>query len=193
MRLTSAPAWWEEYLVDLPNMAKGNWKIEKFEVPEMSMERLYFAMQGRPVDPGFYTRLSYNGQVVMSDTPAEIRDHFSIISRASGRVLLHGLGIGMVLKAILRKSEVTAVDVVEKSVEVLEMVRPYYSDRRVTYHLADALTKVWPRGVRWDIVWHDIWDTISEDNLGGMKLLHRRFGRRCDWQGSWGRAWLNRK
>jgi hypothetical protein len=28
------------------------------------------------------------------------------------------------------------------------------------------------------------------DNLEDMHKLHRRFGRRADWQGSWGRSFL---
>jgi hypothetical protein len=42
-------------------------------------------------------------------------------------------------------------------------------------------------GARFGAIWHDIWDSICEDNLDQMKTLHRRYGRRCDWQGSWGR------
>ena len=37
---------------------------------------------------------------------------------------------------------------------------------------------------------HDIWDDICLDNLETMATLHRKYGRRCDWQGSWKRDWL---
>jgi hypothetical protein len=56
---------------------------------------------------------------------------------------------------------------------------------RLTIHHGDALTYKWPVGTRWTVAWHDIWDTICEDNLPDMNRLHRRFGRRVDWQGSW--------
>jgi hypothetical protein len=34
-------------------------------------------------------------------------------------------------------------------------------------------------------VWHDIWLDLCTDNLEGMGKLHRKYGRRTDWQGSW--------
>jgi spermidine synthase len=121
----------------------------------------------------------------MSDTPAEMRDHYAPARMARGSCLLNGLGIGMVLKAVLKKPEVTDVTVVELSREVLDMVSPHYGDQRVTFVCADAMTYSPPRGKRYQMVWHDIWDYICADNLPEMRRLHRKYGRRADWQGSW--------
>jgi hypothetical protein len=71
---------------------------------------------------------------------------------------------------------------------VIALVGPHYArDPRVTIHHADAYTIRWPVGIRWDVAWHDIWADMCEDNLPGMATLHRRYGRRVEWQGSWGR------
>jgi hypothetical protein len=35
------------------------------------------------------------------------------------------------------------------------------------------------------VAWHDVWANICEDNLPLMARLHRRYGRRVNWQGSW--------
>ncbi len=59
---------------------------------------------------------------------------------------------------------------------------------RLTIHEDDALTRKWPTGTRWTVVWHDIWRDICTDNLPEMARLHRSFGRRCDWQDSWSKS-----
>ena len=56
------------------------------------------------------------------------------------------------------------------------------------FHQADALEYKPPRGEQYDVVWHDIWPNICTDNLPEMHKLHRKYGRRCNWQGSWCRA-----
>jgi hypothetical protein len=67
-------------------------------------------------------------------------------------------------------------------------VAPHIGDDRLRVIHADALKWMPPKVMRWSVVWHDIWDDISVDNLNEMTKLHRRYGRRCDWQGSWCRA-----
>lgn len=182
-----------QYQVDLPEVCIGHWKIEKFEVPEHSVEGLRCALAGRPIDPGKYTRLMRGDFLIMSDTPAEIQDCLPIIHRAKGRVLLNGLGLGMVLNACLMKSEVISVDVVEIDANLIKLMRPFYRDKRVKFHLGDALTFKFSKGTTWDVIWHDIWDDICSDNLKEMRLLHRRYGKHCIWQGSWCRTECERR
>lgn len=160
--------------VDLPEMEKGEWKVEKFTT----------LLRRAPVGETF-TRLRRNGTLVMTDTPAEMSDHSSAVRRAKGSCLISGLGIGMVLKNILLKPEVTDVTVVEISQDLIDLIAPYYQDERVTFVCADILTWKPPKGKRYNMVWHDIWDTICTDNLPEMATLHRRYGRKTDWQGSW--------
>lgn len=185
----------EERKVSVPEGRSGSWTVERFTVDGKDVECLRLSMAGRSLPPGTYTRLMRGGSLVMSDTPAEWRDHIGPINRASKpearTVLLHGLGIGMVLGAILRFPHITSVDVVEKSEDVLRLVGPTYaSDARLSLHHGDAMTHPWPAGKRWDVVWHDIWDDICADNWPDIHRLHRRFGRRSGWQGSWSRAWM---
>jgi hypothetical protein len=56
----------------------------------------------------------------------------------------------------------------------------------VSIHHADAREKRWPKGRRFDVVWHDIWPTLSPANLDGMSALVRRYASRPDWQACWG-------
>jgi len=188
--------WWEKFKVDVPRGQVGDWAVETFRVSydEAKWHQLTMLFNGagsRGIFPGTYTRLTHNQRVVMSDTPAEIKDHLEIIRMAEGQVLLNGLGLGLVLRACLLKSEVDHVTVIEIAPEVIELVEPHWHrwfGDRFTVHQADALTWKPPKNTRYDVCWHDIWDELCSENLPEMHKLHRRYGHRCDWQGSWSRA-----
>lgn len=214
--------WYEEYKVDVPEGACGAWRIERFEITEQeaafSRVRAALGRSRELVDAGIYTKLVGPTGLFMSDTPTEISDHLGFIYRAKGRVLIHGLGLGMAAAACLRKPEVTHVTVIEKAQEVIDLVGPWLAcvaageplatlrddvaarlarseihAPRLSVLCDDAFTWKPPRGERWDVVWHDVWQDLSPDNLPEMHRLHRRFGRRCGWQESWGRAEAERQ
>jgi hypothetical protein len=176
--------------VSVPEGSRGAWTVRRFVVSPEDAERtkLQAMMRGRGyVPPGTYTELHHARRgVVMSDTPDEMRDHRFAVHKAKGHVLVNGLGIGMVLAAILKKPEVTAVTVVEIDQDVIDLVGPYYlDDARVSIVHASAYDYQPPKGLRYGAVWHDIWDDICGDNLAGMTKLKRKYGRRTDWQGCW--------
>jgi hypothetical protein len=171
-------------LVSLPEGRRGPWAVRRVTVDRAPMRP---DRKGPP--PGTYTMLTHDLRgVVMSDTPDERRDHLVFVLKAHGHVLINGLGLGMCLAAVLARSEVTRATVVEADEDVIALVgRHYVGDPRVEIVHADAYDYAPPRGVRYGAVWHDIWDAISSDNLPGMTRLHRKYGRRTDWQGSWAR------
>ncbi len=178
--------------IDVPDGEKGEWKVETFHVTEADSKlfNLRAAFQGgnRGMLPGTYKKLTRNGKIIMSNTAAEIRDHalFISVAKQGSHVLINGLGLGVALKAILDSPHVLSVTVIEKSEEVLALVAEHYQiDKRVTVIHADAFSFIPPKGQRYNAVWHDIWDDICSDNLAEMTKLHRKYGRRTDWQGSW--------
>ena len=171
--------------VNLPEMKKGKWSVEHFNVDR---EDWRSALRGRSVPLGkTFTRLMRGNTLVMSDTPAEKRDHESAYYRAKGHCLVNGLGIGMIIKNLLAKDGVTKVTVVEISQDLIDLIAPHYQDPRLTIVCANALDYQPPKGERYGMVWHDIWDSICADNLEDMRKLHHKYGRCCDWQGSWAR------
>lgn len=181
-----------EITIDVPDGKCGDWAVETFTV---SIENANFHnlrssfRSGRYITPGTYKRLVRGNKTIMSNTPSEIRDHIVFIHKAKGNVLINGLGLGMVLKAVLEKPEVTYVTIIENSEDVINLVGPSYINHpKVKIIFADALEYVPPKYVRYNTVWHDIWDDICSDNLDQMKKLHRKYGRRSDWQGSWCRG-----
>lgn len=176
--------------VTVPEGSAGLWTVERFTIgdPRSDLGAMQIAFDGRYCQPGTYTRLIHMHRgVVMSDTMAERDDHHSFVRNATGHCLINGLGIGMCLAAILRKDSVTKVTVVEVDKDIIDLVSPHYSDPRVNIVHCSAFDYQPPKGERYGAVWHDIWDSICEDNLPEMERLHRKYGRRADWQGSWGK------
>lgn len=154
-------------------------------------------MAGRYCPEGTYTGLYCKGRgVIMSDTPDEIRDHYSAIMEATGHVLINGLGLGVVLQAVARKPEVTKVTVIEISSDVIQLVGFHYQQMfgdKVEIIQADAYEYQPPKGIRYGYVWHDIWDSLCIDNLSEMAKLHRKYGKKAQKQDSWGKAWCLRE
>ena len=171
----------ELWACDIPDAKKGSAKIETFEVSEMDSK--FSAIRGDYIPAGVYKRLLVNGKLVMSDTRRERREHSEFIRMACGDVLIHGLGLACCIREVAAKSEVTSITVVEINQDVIDIVNV----PGVEVICADALTFNPPKGVRYGAVWHDIWPDKCSDNLKEMHKLHRRYGRRSDWQGSWAR------
>lgn len=173
--------------VIVPEGQSGAWRIERFEITAYDSAMSVFSFGGRAPRPGTYTRLMRDRTVVMSDTPAEMRDHMSAVHNAAGDVLINGLGLGMVLQACLDRTQVTSATVVELSPDVIALVAPHYQERygdRLRIVQASAFDYK-PDLPRYGMVWHDIWDDLCTDNLPEMTRLKRKYARRADWQGCW--------
>lgn len=179
-------------IAEITEGKSGDWKVETFEVSEQQAKifnvRMFLkaGMCHRGVESGTYKRLVCNGDTIMSNTYAEIRDNFKFVLVATGNVLINGLGLGVCLSAILEKKEVNSVTIIEISKDVIKLIAPVFEkDKRVKIINADAFEWKPPKGIKYDAVWHDIWNDICADNLEDMKRLHRKYGKRCKWQGSW--------
>lgn len=147
--------------------------------------------------PGEYLALHvrYGGEwhSVMTDTPAEYDDHADLFEHARGRVLLHGLGLGCALSALLADPAIEHVDVVEANADVIALVGPSFAGYPVTIHHASCVEKAWPDDARWNYVWHDIWTHVDDANLDDATAEHgisygrlaQLFAGRADRQGAW--------
>lgn len=134
----------------------------------------------RFIKPGTYTKLSGTGRgVIMSNTPAEIADHREAVDLAHGDVFVAGLGIGMVLEAILSKGDmVNSITVLEIEPEIITLTGQYYAgEPKVSILCGDAFnpSAVLPDGKRFDFLYFDIWDSICGDNYEAMKTLNRQY------------------
>ena len=176
--------------------------VSRFEVkPEAQMtmgQWLGYMMHksyGRGCEPGWYSALVVDEMLWMSDTTAERKDHLAPVAaadmfaqgRGEMRGLVNGLGLGCVVAAML--DSLDHVDVIEREGRVIETIGQWYIDTygdRVTIHHGDAYRFTFPKGNRWDVVWHDIWPSFKPENLTGMAKLRNRYRSRAVWQGCWG-------
>lgn len=174
----------------------GPWSIEAAWAGDDSLSAWIAQAEGMPHVAGSYTVLRHAERgTVMSDLPAELAGSLPVLRRARGRVLVNGLGLGIVPACLLARRSVDHVDVVELDAELVELVlgddvarRKWASDPRLTVRVGDAHNVSWPVGTTWDVAWHDIWDRVSPENLPSMARLHRRYARRARWQASWEQA-----
>lgn len=182
--------------------ALGVANLEHVEVSEEASLRTAVRSIGNPdlyVPPGRYCQLTVGSKLMMSDTPMERRSNLEVVRRARGDVLIAGLGIGLILLPIMKKSEVTSVTVVEKYQDVVNLVAPALLSQpggeklRVVH--GDVLNWRPKIGVTFDTLYFDIWPAVCEDNLEQMSELHhafRRHRRPESWMGSWMQDTLKR-
>lgn len=177
--------------VSVPTGKHGKAQIDKMTLSEseVALGNLRAIRDGgrhRVTPAGTYTRLLVNDGLMMSDVPSESWENLAPCGHVfeDSTVLVNGLGIGMLLDAMLRKQP-RHITVVENSADVIALVAPHYAGKPVTIVHADALEYKPPKGAHYDVVWHDIWPDICGDNLQQMGILHRKYARRATWQGSW--------
>ena len=179
----------------LEGRERGPWRIEHFTVSEQDafFHQLREAVNGRDrgVLPGTYTSLIHKDRgIVMSDTPAEARDHLIVmdwLDQGATTFLIHGLGLGMIATWLCSDPRTEHVDVVEVDEDVIDLIAPQLDFPNLTIHHGDAFTYEFPSNARWDAAWHDIWDSICSDNLIEMDALESKYRGRVKMQGSWAR------
>lgn len=186
---------------------RGPWAVEHFEIDKHAAALYAIGCYGSyeiPPRAGKYTRLIHDERgVVMSDTRQEMYDLYTLeegirIARAHPRSTftahVNGLGLGIFIKHLLE--ECFTVEVIEIDPDVIELVGSQLLrmfPHNLTIVQADALEWRPPKNTRYGVVWHDIWDEGSLDNLPEYKLLLRRYGHYANWQGAWARDHLKRE
>lgn len=128
------------------------------------------------------------GEMMMSDGAMEHRSNYEVVFKAHGRVLIGGLGIGMVLDAILKRERVDFVTIVEKYQDVIDLVAPHFQDLRITFVCSDIFGYKPVKGEKFDTIYFDIWPDVRTDNLVSIAALHQRFKSykaKGGWMGSW--------
>lgn len=194
------PSLLETMAVEVPEGVSGAVKVERFEVPANSIEGMRLDFSGRGCRPGVYTRLLRNGTLWMSDTSAERQDHLGAawaMRERGGRVLIGGLGLGMIARVALLATPVERVDILEMDPDVIALVGPHVEElaasvgKIVTIEQADVFAWKPPKGAHWTVAYFDVWADLCTDNLPAMATLGRRFSkRRADVCLCWGRERL---
>lgn len=164
-----------KYRVKVPYAKAGPWTIKPVRVRE-DLETLRQVRIGRGTGPGKYTLLQHATHgIVMSDTNAEIKDFLRYIYKFHGNVLVTGLGIGCVVKALLTRDVIGHITVVEQSADLIRLVAPSYKNSRVTIVEGDAYEWTPPLGTKYDWAWHDIWYSIGPSKPPQMARMRRHY------------------
>lgn len=167
----------------------GDWRIKNFIVDEKG-KRLHNIREDlngtfRYIKTGTYTKLLHRTEVVMSNVPAEKKDHEcffnKVIKMKPKKILISGLGLGMIIEELLKHNFIERIVVIEKNKEVIELTGKYFTDKRLEIVNKDIF-KFETEEV-FDMVWHDIWTYIEKTNLREMDLLRGKFENK--WQGFW--------
>lgn len=150
--------------------------------------------QNAMVPPGRYVCMKIGDKVMMSDTPMEIRSSMQAITRGYGKMLIAGLGLGLVLHRLilLRKIANMQVTVVEINRHVIDLIGPYYQHPNIEIIHGDIFTFNPPEDdASYDCAWFDIWPDRSNSNMPQMKVLLRKFRKYvAGWMECWSRKEL---
>lgn len=150
---------------------------------EASVERVEVTaemVEDRPnrYRPGPLMRLWLGHRLATTDAWGEFMEQREAIMRARGRVLVHGLGLGAVIRPMLAVGA-ERIDVVELSLGVCKLVAPgFVDDPRVHVWLGDAFDRNAVGGT-FDLVYSDVW-TDDEDHSAEHERLRALFEGRCD-------------
>ena len=151
----------------------GNFSLSHFEIKEDDFRARF--RQGIPL--GKYVRLTDGWDCIMSNTPMEKRTNMDFVLNAHGKVLIGGLGIGLILLAIQDKPEITHITVVEKHMEVIELIKEQLLlNEKVEVVCADVFD--YKPLFKYNTIYMDIWSNInSEIYENEMKPLIKRYRR----------------
>lgn len=140
----------------------GNFKLSHYEVKEND----FYARVRAGIPVGEYIKLTNDGECVMSDTPMEKRTNMNFVANAHGKVLIGGLGIGLILLAIQDNEEVEKITVVEKNKEVIELVGNQLPlNNKVEIVNADIFDYVPTE--KYNTIYFDIWNYTNSDVFYG--------------------------
>lgn len=155
---------------------KGLWGIRKFALKTPITVPRGEGKQAL-IPPGQFTQLFRwtthsimhdTPDLVMQDTPDELKTHLNFMLNARGRVLITGLGLGCVARGCLANPAVQSVSVIERDKRVIALVAPYMPGE-ITIVQADAVEWVKRNEslMTFDCAWHDLW---SDPDAGERHL-----------------------
>lgn len=180
----------------IPPGASGPWVVERVSLPPRPI-----GIDDRPscfhFRAGDYTCLRRELTTYMTDLYDEWWTQRRGIDEAAtrgGRILVTGLGLGLVAEAMLASPEVSAVSVLESEADVIRLVAPslraHFGSRLEVIH-GDAFSWSPPSGASFSVGWHDIWpDPYGAEVAAEVARLESRYATYCDWQGSWPSEYL---
>jgi hypothetical protein len=194
---------YETSISHYPNRKFGKAEIRRYR---SSSRATYFAEGVRGYlyyeyrKPATLIELRIDGKTWMTDDPQFFwsLEHFA--SQAKGRVLVAGLGLGIVVHLLVKNSAVTQIDVIDRELDVIRLVQPLLpEDPRIHVHhddfygwcdRASQTTEYFPDTVIWDLAVGKNGKVSEGKEIGVAQfLVIGRFGP-LRWDG---KRWIERK
>ncbi len=172
---------------NVPEGESGDARITHFTI-----DRHAYMMQlmgsGPKVPEGTYCRLHVGKKFMMSNTPWERSTNCQFLTHAKGDVLILGLGLGYVVRELLREEHnaISFITVLENSKGVIDLVSPYVDHPKVEVVYTDAFT--FKPVMKYDSIWADIWDTPGPEQTTERRKLIGRY-RKYKNPGGWMKTW----
>jgi len=142
--------------------------------------------------PGQYIKLIADGHLQMSNTQMEHATNQLFAQKARGKVLVFGLGIGLIFD-LVKWDQIKYLQIVEKNAAVINLMMPFiqayqrfYPDRKIRVRQGDAYTYL--PSIYYDTIYYDIWHDITIDNLETMTQFNNKSAAWLNpggWRGCW--------
>lgn len=171
------------------NISLGNVSVELFEVTNDQAKWFNLRNCGTPIhyiNAGKYVRLKISNDLVMSDTPYEKRTNQDFVNNAHGNVLIGGLGIGLLLKALLPKlesGEIKHISIWENNENLIKLWNiakqylPVHDKIHIYHYNIFEYKQTKNRQLKgfFDSIYIDIWSHLDETAYEQMKYFRRVF------------------
>ena len=177
----------------VPAGKSGDWEVVYHHVSDEVAEAEAWDMYMKHGDQGLRRRPRAGDHVAlrnvaedicyMSTQPFELDDNQRFVELASGRVLVSGLGLGLILPPLSQKCDYVVV--LEKEKDVISLVAPHIDLPNVEVLHADVLEWEPRDSEHFDWAWHDIWATITPKNIKEMYEICKRYEPYVDRQVCW--------
>jgi spermidine synthase len=114
----------------------------------------------------------------MSNSAMEIRTNQDFIDKAHGDVLIAGMGISMITKALQEKEEVKSITIIEKNPKLMYFMMPLIGEHlNFTTKVIEGDIFEYETKEKFDCIYFDIWNFIEADNYPEMLELHNKFSK----------------
>lgn len=186
-------------LPDYPSIERGNFKISKgfakkgisdnFWYNPRTARISYFATPFDMEYPALHQFIGNKWVVWMSGSPLECLSMKSHAQRASGHMLIGGLGLGILAWLCAAKPLVKSVTVVELQKEVIDLVGPVVGHPKIHIIQGDVRQHIQDTKSKYDFISLDIWPGIGRAALEAFDA--KRYASQSLNRGGVVRTWLD--
>lgn len=132
-----------------------------------------------------YEKLFRDGIEIASNHPDVLKLHWAFMHQARGKVLLSGLGLGEMVFALLKNSQVKHVTVAEPDLQIAALVYPVIRSlpeplfSKMTLFGQSIFDMTLKTGDHYDIIYHADTSGRSPEEVADLESRLAPF---CDWQ-----------